>query len=159
MFLPLPLDIELSLVLAVLAVSDCGLSLLQPCVLVLLEDQFSWGGIWVWRAVAQGQLQGVDRNQKIPVSGCSLVLVSRWLWAGPSWARNLSRSCGFTYAQRHSWETSSLLAVFGYGVLWHRISSQAQTEIFFNFLKCEFLHDNLAHVSSYPFHNSLKLRM
>ena len=76
MFLPLPLDIWLSVVLAGLAVSDCGLSLLQACVSVLLGDQFSPGGIWVWRAVAQGQLQGADGNQKDPVLDCSLVLVS-----------------------------------------------------------------------------------
>ena len=100
MFLPLPLTIWLSLVLAGLAVSDCGLSLLQACVSVLLGDQFSLGGIWVWRAVAQGQLWGADRNQKDPVPGCSLVPVSWWLWAGPSWARNLSRSGGLTCAHR-----------------------------------------------------------
>ena len=54
MFLTLPLDIWLSLVLAGLAVSDGGLSLLQACVSVFLEVQFFLGGIWVWRAVAQG---------------------------------------------------------------------------------------------------------
>ena len=77
MFLPLPLDIWLSLVLAVLAVSDCGLSLLQPCVLVLLEDQFSWGGIWVWRAVAQGQLWDGDGKWKDPVGRVPL---GPWIW-------------------------------------------------------------------------------
>ena len=53
MSLPLPLDIWLSLVLVGPAVYDCGLSLLQEFVSVLLGDQFSPGGIWVWRAVAQ----------------------------------------------------------------------------------------------------------
>ena len=49
MFLPLLLSIWLSLVLASLAVlADCGLSLLQACVSVLLGDQFSLLGIWVW---------------------------------------------------------------------------------------------------------------
>ena len=43
----LPLTILLSVVLAGLAVSDCGLSLLQACVSVLLGDQVSLGGIWV----------------------------------------------------------------------------------------------------------------
>ena len=43
----LPLPIWLCLVLADLAVSDCGLSLLQVCVVELLGDQFSLGGIWV----------------------------------------------------------------------------------------------------------------
>jgi hypothetical protein len=64
MFLPLPFAIWLSLVLTGLAVSDCGLSLLQASVSVLLGDQFSLGGIYVWRAVVQGQLWGTDRNQK-----------------------------------------------------------------------------------------------
>ena len=45
MFLCLPFAIWLSLVLAGFAVSDCGLSLLQACVSVLLGDQFSLGGI------------------------------------------------------------------------------------------------------------------
>ena len=74
MFLPLPLTIWLSLVLAGLAVSDCDLFLLQACVSELLEDQFSLGGIWVWRSVAQGQLWGAYRNQKDLVV-CSLVPV------------------------------------------------------------------------------------
>ena len=51
-FLPLPLAIWLSLVLAGLADSDNGLSLVQVSVSVLLADQFSPGGIGVWRAVA-----------------------------------------------------------------------------------------------------------
>ena len=71
----LSLAIWLSLVLAGLAASDCGLSLLHY-VSVLLGDQFSLGGIWVWGAVAQGQLQGADGNKKDPVPGCSLVPVS-----------------------------------------------------------------------------------
>jgi hypothetical protein len=78
MFLPLPLAIRLSLVLAGLAVSHCGLLLLQVCVLVLLGDQFSPGGIWVWKVVAQGQLQGTDGNWRDP----ALAPVSRWLWVG-----------------------------------------------------------------------------
>jgi hypothetical protein len=52
MFLPLTLIIWISLVLAGLAVSDCGLSLLQACVSVLLGDQFFLRRILVWRAVA-----------------------------------------------------------------------------------------------------------
>jgi hypothetical protein len=76
MFLPLLLTIWLSLVLAGLAVSDCGLSLLQACVSVLLGDQFSQGGIWVWKAVAQGQLWGTDRHCKYPVTIFTLVPVS-----------------------------------------------------------------------------------
>ena len=62
--------------LAGLALSDCVLSLLQACVSALLGDQFSQGGIWVWRAVAQGQLQGTDGNQKNPVPSYCLVSMS-----------------------------------------------------------------------------------
>ena len=76
MFLPLPFAIWLSLVLTDLAVSDCGLSLLEACESVVLGDQFFLGGIRVWRAVEQGQLQSADRNQKNPVPGCSLVPMS-----------------------------------------------------------------------------------
>jgi hypothetical protein len=42
----------------------------------LLGDQLSPGQIWVWRTVAQGQLQGADRIQKDPVPGFSSVPVS-----------------------------------------------------------------------------------
>ena len=66
MFLPLPFANCLSHVLAGLAVSDCGLSLPQASVSVLLGDQFSPGGIKVWRVV-QCQLWHADRNQKDPV--------------------------------------------------------------------------------------------
>ena len=76
MFLPLPFAIWLSLVLAGLAVFDCGLSLLKAYVSVLLDDQIFPGGIWVWRAVAQGQVRGAGRNQKDSVPVCPLFLVS-----------------------------------------------------------------------------------
>ena len=76
MFLYLPFATWLNLVLASLAVSECGLSLLQACVSVLLGDQFTLGGIWVWRALVQGQLWCIDRDQKDPVHSCSLVPVS-----------------------------------------------------------------------------------
>jgi hypothetical protein len=74
------------------AVSDFGLSLLQACVSVLLRDQFSLGGIWVWRAVVQGHLWGADRDQKDPVPSWSLVPVSWWLCECPSCARDLKRN-------------------------------------------------------------------
>jgi hypothetical protein len=67
MFLCLPFAIWLSLVLAGLAVSIFGLSLLQACVSVLLGVQLSPGRIWAWRAVVQGQLWSADRVQKDPV--------------------------------------------------------------------------------------------
>jgi hypothetical protein len=90
MLLPLPLAICLSLVLAALAVSDCGLSLFQACVSVLLGDQLSPGGIWVWRVVALGQLR--DADGKI---GRILSLA-----VGPNWVRNLNRTAGLNCAHR-----------------------------------------------------------
>jgi hypothetical protein len=51
MFLCLPFAICLSVMLAGLAVSDFGLSLLQVCVSALLENHLSPGGIWVWRTL------------------------------------------------------------------------------------------------------------
>lgn len=56
-FFLLPLVICLSLVLAGLAGSDSGLTLLKACVSTPLGDLLFPGGIWVQRAVAQGQLQ------------------------------------------------------------------------------------------------------
>jgi hypothetical protein len=67
MYLPLPVTIWLSVVLAGLGGSNWGLSLLQALVSLLLVDQFSLEVICVWRAVTQGQLRGVDRNRKNPV--------------------------------------------------------------------------------------------
>ena len=107
MFLPLPLAIWLSLVLAGLAVSDCGLSLLQACVSVLLGDQFSLGGIWVWRAVAQGQLQAQMETRRIPSQAAPQFLCSGgnggWFLLGQIleqwWSHLCSQEC------QHSWET------------------------------------------------------
>ena len=67
---------HLVMMLASLAVSDYSLSSLKACVSELLGVQFSVEGIWVWRAVAQGQLWGADGNQEDPFLGCSLVPVS-----------------------------------------------------------------------------------
>ena len=121
MFLPLPFTIWLSLVLAGLAVSDCGLSLLQACVSELLGDQFSPGGIWVWTAVVQVLLWSADRNQKDPAPGCPLVPVSEWLLGQEFEQKWWSYLC--SQVSQHSWETRSLLTVFGYGAPWHRSSS------------------------------------
>jgi hypothetical protein len=77
-----------------------------------------------------GQLQGGHRNQNDPVPGCSLVPVSCWLWEGPSWARNLNRSTGLTCFYRCVGTPSdSLLAVFEYGVVRHRISSRKRGKL------------------------------
>jgi hypothetical protein len=79
MFLSLPLAIWLSLVLAVLAVSDCGLSLLQYYVSVLLGGQLSFGGTGM-ESLAQGQLQGADGNQKntVPWSLIFMLICGCW---------------------------------------------------------------------------------
>jgi hypothetical protein len=72
MFLPLPLAIWLSL-----AVSDCGLSLCKPVCQNSWEtssfwEEFGYGDLWY--KVSSGV--GADGNQKDPVPGCSLVLLS-----------------------------------------------------------------------------------
>jgi hypothetical protein len=63
-------------VLAGLAVSNYGLSLLQACASVFLGDQLSPGGIWVYRVVAQYQLQDADIKENDPVLVYSLIPVS-----------------------------------------------------------------------------------
>ena len=121
MFLLLPLKIRLSLLLADLTVSDCGLFLLQAYVSALLGDQLSQGGIWDEELWYRGQLWGTDRNWKDPVPGCSLVPVSWGFRAGHSEQKCWSYLC--LQACLHSREISSLPEVFGYWVLWHSISS------------------------------------
>ena len=78
----------------------CGLTALEASVSALLGDQFYLGEIWIWRAVAQDQLWGVDWKWKDSVRGHSFVRMYWWLWEGPSWARNLSRCDGLTCALR-----------------------------------------------------------
>jgi hypothetical protein len=65
MFLPLPLSMWLSLVLAGLAVSDCILSLLQALVSVLVRNQLSPDDILVWSTVAQNQLLADTETRKV----------------------------------------------------------------------------------------------
>jgi hypothetical protein len=55
-----------------------------------------------------------DKNQKD-----SVLSSPQFLCPEGSGRGLLSCSCGFTCA--HSWEASSLLALFWYGALWHRI--------------------------------------
>ena len=109
----LPLVIWLSLVLVGLAVSDFGSSLLHACVSVFLEDQFSLGGIWVWRAVAQCQLWDTYGNWYDPVPGHSLAPMS--LLGQEFEQKCLSHLC--SQVCQHSWETSSFLVGPGYGQL------------------------------------------
>ena len=86
-------------VLTGVAVSDCGLSLLQFCVSVLLGDQEKFGYGELWHRVSSVVQTQTGSN---PVPGCSLVPMSWWLLGGvcPFWDRNLSRSGGLTYAHR-----------------------------------------------------------
>jgi hypothetical protein len=64
---------------------------------------FGYGELW--QRISLGQYgtesaPGADGNWKDLVLDCTLVPVSNWLWVGPSWARNLSRSGGLTCAHR-----------------------------------------------------------
>ena len=121
-----------------LAVSDCGLSVLQTCVSVLLEDLFSlcmqvcrhsWKTsslvvlfvyVALWHRISSGTGVGVaDRNQKTPVPGCSWVIVSSGFRTGSSEQQGLSYLC--SQASPHSWEVSYLPVPPGYGALWQRI--------------------------------------
>ena len=124
MFLPLPLAIWLSLVLAGLSVSDCVLSLLQACVtpgrLVLSGKNLGNKGYGTGSALG---------NRYKPEGSCPwLVLGSCVLMAlGGSllvqefeqkwWHYLCSQVC------QHSWETRSLLVGPVCGDLWHRVNS------------------------------------
>lgn len=91
-----------------------------------MGDKFSPEGIWLGRAVTQGQFQGADDNQNGPVTGCSWVPIASWFLAGSSLARNFSRSDGLTFDQRSvstPGKPALFLEVFVYEKLWHRISS------------------------------------
>jgi hypothetical protein len=68
------------------AVIDCCLSQLQVCVSILLGDQFSWGGIWVWRTVAHGQIGVQTEARRILSSTIPWFLCpdgSGWVLLGP----------------------------------------------------------------------------
>ena len=77
--------------------------------------------------MVQGQLWDADRDQKDSVPSWSLVPVSWWLCdgPGPSWARNLKRSVGLTYAHRYVGTSGrpSQSWWYLYVALWHRFSS------------------------------------
>ena len=81
MFLLLPFAMWLSVVLAIIAVSDCGPSLLLANVSALLGDKLSLGIIWVWRGVTQGQLCGRDGNWKNPVPGSEAMGYAQTAWS------------------------------------------------------------------------------
>ena len=99
------------LVLTGLAVSDYGLSILQIYVSVLLGDQFSQGGIWVWRTVITGSALGCRQK---PEGSCpQLILGSYVLMAlGGSLLGQGFEEKWWSYlclqVCRYSWETSSI---------------------------------------------------
>ena len=66
-----------------------------------LGDQLSPGGIWIWKAMAQGQFQDTDGNQKDPVPSCSTVLIYCELWVGPILARYWSNKDCLTCDPRY----------------------------------------------------------
>ena len=96
MFLPLPLAILLYPLLVGLAVSGCGFTLLQACVSVILGDRFIPGGIWVWIAVTQNQLQVQTEPRRILSQADPQFLCPEGSGQVP-----LSRSGGLTCACRH----------------------------------------------------------
>ena len=75
-FVAYVLAIWLALMLLLLAVSYCGLSILQACVSVLLGEQLSLGAMCLWRIIAQCQLWGTNGNWMNPVPDYFLVPVS-----------------------------------------------------------------------------------
>jgi hypothetical protein len=111
MFLPLPLTICLSLVLPGLAISDCGLYLLQPCLSLFLGDKFSLGGMWVWRAVAQGHLRGAKENLLL-LGSCVLMAMGGSLLGQEFGQKCWPYLCSQVYC--HSGDTSSLQEVFNW---------------------------------------------
>jgi hypothetical protein len=91
---------------------------------------FEYGALWhrtSFRHCGPGSAPCADRNQKDPVPRCFSVPVSRGLPAGPSeqtwWSYLYSQVCS------HFWGNSSILGLFGYGALWHRISSRCRWKL------------------------------
>ena len=122
MFLPLPLTIWLFLVLTGIAASDCGLSLLQGYVSLLLGNQLSQAGIgygelWhrlsFWVYMETRMIVSLAAPCFLSLDGAGWVLLGQEFeqkW----WSYLCSQVC------LHSWDSISLLVVFVYGALWHR---------------------------------------
>ena len=125
MFLCLPFSLWLSLVLAHLAISDCDFPILQVCVSVLLGDQFSWRNLGMESYGTGSALwcrQKPEGSCPQPILGSCVLMAMGGSLLGQEfeekwWSYLCSKVCW------HSWETSSLLVVFVYITLWHRISS------------------------------------
>ena len=124
MFLPLPLSIWLSLVLAGLAFSACGFSLLL-CMYVSTPGRPVLSrrnlGMDYGTGSAPGFRQKTEEScLQLSLGSCVLMALGRSIlgqeFEQKWWSYLCSQVC------QHSWETSSFLAVFGYGELWHRVS-------------------------------------
>jgi hypothetical protein len=91
MLLPLPLDIWLSLLLAGLPVSDCGLFFLQVCETRLLQKEFGYGDLW----------HSVSSRVQMETGMILFEAASGILCPKASGKVPLSRSGGLTCAHRH----------------------------------------------------------
>ena len=105
---------------------------MEACVSILLGDQFSLGGIWVWRTVGWNQFQGTDRKQKDSVHRCSVIPVPCELLKGSSLASYWSKSVVLT-SELRSDRNPERLAVPGWnlgmeGCVWESFSSGVQME-------------------------------
>ena len=122
--LHLPRAIWLSLVLAGLAVSDCGLSLLQACVtpgrLVLSGKNLGNKGYGTGSALGC-RWKPEGSRPRLCLGSCVLIALAGSLLGQDFEQKLWSYLC--SHGWQLSWETCSFLAVFGYGALWHRISS------------------------------------
>ena len=130
MFLPLPLAIWLSLVLAGLSVSDCVLSLLQACVtpgrLVLSGKNLGNKGYGTGSALGC-RWKPEGSRPRLCLGSCVLIALAGSL-LGQDFEQKL---WSYLCSQVHwcSWEFNFFLMVFGYASLWHRISSQCRWKL------------------------------
>ena len=130
MFLPLPLAIWLSLVLAGLSVSDCVLSLLQACVtpgrLVLSGKNLGNEGYGTGSALGC-RWKPEGSCPRLCLGSCVLIALAGSL-LGQDFEQKL---WSYLCSQVHwcSWEFNFFLMVFGYASLWHRISSQCRWKL------------------------------
>lgn len=90
-----------------------------------VEEEFGFGELW-YRVRSGCRLK--------PEGSCHWFLLGSYILSAPCWSLLVQvfeqKWWSYPCSQvcQHFWETSSLLVGFGYGELWHRISSGAQTE-------------------------------
>jgi hypothetical protein len=126
-FLPLPLAIWLSLMLAGLSVSDCVLSLLQVCVtpgrLVLSGKNLGNEGYGTGSALGC-RWKPEGSCLRLFLGSCVLIALGMSPLGQDFEQKLWSYLC--SQVRWRSWEFNSLLKVFRHGSLWHRISSQCR---------------------------------